>query len=632
MAPAELRDPLIDRPHVAHQLFGAVPVPGDGWPQELERQQRCAAVVELSFHVLWKSGKVRGGHGASIGADYEPTDNESRTAPRWRGSPRCDLRDATGIGPFDLSRRPLLTPPIGFSAAEDPDAVIALYVARDGQADSRRQEKNRWYRGADISFHRDFAGSAGWTMSTTPDRGGGSERGRLIESHLPLVRGIAARYVGRGEPLEDLVQVGSVALIRAGDRFDPDRGVTFAAFAAPAVEGEIRRHLGDRSGSVHVPRQLRRMTGELARSRAQLAASLGRPPSLPELASALGVDRADVERALEAERAREPAPAVAEETLEAAGGAGSVQSSDDRLSLARVAGVLDERERRIVFLRFHADLTEREIAREVGISQAQVSRLLARALATLRRELDQDAAAPGAGDIAEESVISPVASQIAAEVPAPDAQQRQPEASGGIKLPSVGALEEKGGRGASVEDPPEQDLAMPYHVTVKAEGEGRAPGWSASLDELPGCEARGDTPDQAVENLRVAMQGWLSAAADEPRVISPPRSARRKKASSHSGRFLVRMPSALHEELTRAAEREQVSLNRFVTSQLAAAVAPSGGRTMSDGPTALQPSNPVAPAARRRRFRVLLAANLAVVILAAGAAITLLILALERGI
>jgi predicted HicB family RNase H-like nuclease len=162
------------------------------------------------------------------------------------------------------------------------------------------------------------------------------------------------------------------------------------------------------------------------------------------------------------------------------------------------------------------------------------------------------------------------------------------------------------------------------------------------VEELPGCEARGSSPDEAVENLRSAMESWLSAAVEDPRVIPPPRASKRKRASGHSGRFLVRMPATLHEELSRAAEREQVSLNRFVTSRLAASVAGSGSVITALGtspdlpaPTADAPAAPAAPttpAGRRRSLRVLLAVNVAVIVLAAAAAITLLVLALHRGI
>jgi RNA polymerase sigma-B factor len=467
-------------------------------------------------------------------------------------------------------------------------------------------------------------------VTSSSDPGGAAKRERLIESHLPLVRSIARRFAGRGEPLEDLIQVGSVALIRASDRFDPARGVSFAAFATPAVEGEIRRHLGDQTGTLRIPRQLRRMTGELDRSRNQLAATLGREPTVAELASALGVEQADVERALEAERARDSVPPVSEEALAASGEGESLGATEDRLVLETSAQVLDERERRIVFLRFHADLTEREIAREVGISQAQVSRSLARALDKLREELDRQPEPAKGVDTTADPVIS--ASEAAAQpnFHVSAGRKRPASEAAETKIAPVGALEEQAHQtqsGAAAADP---DPGLPYHVTVKPGGEGQESRWIASVDELTGCEAGGETPDQAVENLRAAMEGWLSAAAEEPRVIPPPRrgGSRRKRASTPSGRFLVRMPSDLHEELTRAAEREQVSLNRFVTSQLAAAV--SSGPTPAVGE--VSPAGGAPTPEPKRSFRMLLAANLLIVVLAAAAAITLLVLALERGI
>jgi RNA polymerase sigma-B factor len=450
-----------------------------------------------------------------------------------------------------------------------------------------------------------------------------------------MVRAIARRYAGRGETVDDLIQVGAIALIRASDRFDPDRGVPFATFATPAVEGEIRRHLADRTGSVHIPRQVRRITDELERSRARLATSLGRSPTLDELAEALGLEPRDIERALKAGQVREPAPAVSEDVTEAAGDPQSPQSiADDRLLLAGSAHVLDDRERRIVFLRFHADMTERDIAEEVGISQAQVSRLLARALAKLRKELDDENARSGGGDITGQRVVP--AAERPADPPArsPTRRKSEPSEAGETRIAAVGALEEQAHPTRTAEAAPKPDLALPYHVTVKPEGGERRGGWTASLDELPGCEARGTTPDQAVENLRAAMENWLSAAIEDPHVISPPsRAASKKRASSHSGRFLVRMSGTLHEELTRAAEREQVSLNRYVTAQLAAAVASS---SVSTAAGSLRPPGDVSaqamPPPRKRSLRILLGVNLLVMVLAAAGAIALLVLALEQGI
>ncbi|HTX30568.1 MAG TPA: sigma-70 family RNA polymerase sigma factor [Solirubrobacteraceae bacterium] len=469
-------------------------------------------------------------------------------------------------------------------------------------------------------------------MTASSDHGRAASRERLIESHLPLVRAIARRYAGRGEALDDLIQVGAVALVRASDRFDPERGVSFATFAAPAVEGEIRRHLGDQSGSVRIPRQVRQMTGELERSRSRLAARLGRAPTVEELATALGVERLDVERALEAERARDPVPGLSEDSLEASADTESLAASDDRLLLEKTAHVLDERERRIIFLRFHADLTEREISREVGVSQAQVSRSLTKALGKLRDELDRDPASPSHGDTTEKPAISDSERPSQQDFHGSAGRKRPASEAPEIKIGAVGASEEQAQQIRTAERTPESDPARPYHVTVKPGAENQGSPWIASVDEMAGCEAGGATPDEAVENLRAAMESWLSAAAEEPKVMTPTkRSSKQRKASSHSGRFLVRMPSTLHEELTRAAEREEVSLNRFVTAQLAASVAPA-----ATGSTKLgiggQDQPPAAPERRGRGLRVLLAANVLIMVVAAAAAVALLILALERGL
>src|SRR6516225_6573844 len=130
-------------------------------------------------------------------------------------------------------------------------------------------------------------------------------RERLLESHLPLVHSIARRYAGRGEPLDDLVQVGAMGLVKAGRRFDESRGV---AFAARLIDGEIRRHLRDKSSLMRIPRDLQRASGQLRRKRGQLAAAGGHLPNAGELASALdtGVER--VEGVLRAELAREFVP------------------------------------------------------------------------------------------------------------------------------------------------------------------------------------------------------------------------------------------------------------------------------------------------------------------------------------
>jgi RNA polymerase sigma-B factor len=375
-------------------------------------------------------------------------------------------------------------------------------------------------------------------------------RERLIASHLPLVHSIARRHLGRGEELEDLVQVGAIGLVKASDRFDPSRGVGFAAFAAPAIEGEIRNHLRDRTPPVRIPREQERIRGELRRRRDELAARLGRTPTVGELAEALSVDEGDIERALTAERARAAVSISSEDETQLPAESEALAISDDRLVLASGVRSLDERERRIVFLRFHADMTERQIARELGISQAHVSRLLSGALIKLRKELGRTGVNGTDGDITSDTVKL-----------------------GGERI---------GTKISDVDEPDSREIPAP----------GQEPADSSA-------------------------------------------------GHSYSGRFLVRMPKPLHEQLARAAEQEQVSLNRFVTDVLTAAVAEGDvgkplATTRKDGPDPVVGSHRVLMVGTQRvsarSFRLALATNLVVVILAGAVAVVLLVLALQRGI
>jgi len=285
----------------------------------------------------------------------------------------------------------------------------------------------------------------------------GTSRDERVRSHMPLVRAIARRYGGRGAELEDLVQAGALGLVRASSRFDPDRGIAFASFAAPAVEGEIHRLLRDRTGR--------------------------EPPRETD-----GTDH---------ELAGDPEP---------------MSESEARLLLEGGLRALDERERQIVFLRFNADMTERQIASKLGISQAHVSRLLEGALRKLRAELANSDT----------------------------------------------------GIGPNGEDGPDGGRTRPDH--------------------------------QSTDGARASNR----------------RSTRSKSPGGYSGRILVRMPSELHERLAQAADSEDLSLNRYVTQALSTSVEPDRRA--------------------RRQLRLALATNLAVVVIAAVVAVTLLVLALERGV
>jgi RNA polymerase sigma-B factor len=220
-------------------------------------------------------------------------------------------------------------------------------------------------------------------------------RERLIEYHMPLVQSLARRYANRGEQLEDLVQIGAIGLIKAIDRFDPKRGVALTTYAMPTIIGEIKRHFRDRGWAVRVPRGLQELGMRVSRLVEQLTVELERSPTIVELAKAAGVGEEEVLEALESSRAYASvslaSPDGDEEEgdpLEAIGADDpSYLVSEDRATLAPGFAVLDQRERRIILLRFYAGLTQSQIAARVGISQMHVSRLIRRALERLRIEL-----------------------------------------------------------------------------------------------------------------------------------------------------------------------------------------------------------------------------------------------------
>jgi RNA polymerase sigma-B factor len=225
-------------------------------------------------------------------------------------------------------------------------------------------------------------------------------REALIELYLPLVRSLARRYAYRGEPLEDLVQIGAIGLMKAIDRFDLDRGVELTTYAIPNITGEIKRHFRDKAWAVHVPRGLQELNAKFARLVEQLTVQLSRSPTITELANAAGVKDEDVLEALESGRA------YATLSLSAGGrgeddddldpfeslGAEDYQyeASEDRAVLAPGFKALDERERKILQLRFFDGLTQSQIAQRVGISQMHVSRLIRRSLVQIRETIGED--------------------------------------------------------------------------------------------------------------------------------------------------------------------------------------------------------------------------------------------------
>ncbi|HEV7654526.1 MAG TPA: SigB/SigF/SigG family RNA polymerase sigma factor [Mycobacteriales bacterium] len=217
-------------------------------------------------------------------------------------------------------------------------------------------------------------------------------RQRLVEHHLPMVRYFAHRYAGRGEPLDDLMQAGSVGLVKAVDRFDVDRGLEFSTYAAPTILGEIRRHFRDRTWAVHVHRSLQELTTEITRYAGELTQELNRSPSVAELVERSGRTEEEVLEALECATAYRAdsleAPIGDELTLADTIGGEDRALADVELheSIGPALATLPERERRILLLRFYGNQTQSQIAAQLGISQMHVSRLLARTLAQLRTQ------------------------------------------------------------------------------------------------------------------------------------------------------------------------------------------------------------------------------------------------------
>jgi RNA polymerase sigma-B factor len=224
----------------------------------------------------------------------------------------------------------------------------------------------------------------------------GPIRDELVKGHLPLVEYLARRFAGRGEPLDDLVQVATIGLIKAVDRFDPERGVEFSTYATPTIAGEIKRHFRDKGWAVRVPRRLQELKLALTRASADLTQQLGRAPTVAELATHLNISEEDVLEGLESAHAYSTVSLDAPDSDDDEGPAvadslgmvdEALEGVEYRESLKPLLEALPAREKRILVLRFFSGMTQSQIAAELGISQMHVSRLLARTLAQLREGL-----------------------------------------------------------------------------------------------------------------------------------------------------------------------------------------------------------------------------------------------------
>lgn len=222
------------------------------------------------------------------------------------------------------------------------------------------------------------------------EQGDPRARDQLAEEMLPLARALAGRYAGRGEPLDDLVQVACIGIMKAIDGFDLAREVRFSSYATPTVLGEIKRHFRDRTWALHVPRGTQELQLKVTKAREELTNQLSRSPTVEELAQAVDASLEDTLGALQSAQAHRTRsfdePAGEDSTLaETLGGVDpELARAEIRALLDDAFGVLTDRDREILRLRFEEDMTQTEISRRIGVSQMQVSRLIRQSLARLR--------------------------------------------------------------------------------------------------------------------------------------------------------------------------------------------------------------------------------------------------------
>ena len=262
-------------------------------------------------------------------------------------------------------------------------------------------------RAAARALRRASGGKAAWDKDRTrelfrrfKEEGDAEARDQLIVNHINLVRFLASKFKNRGESLEDLIRVGTIGLIKAIDRFDPERGLEFTTYATPTIMGEIKRHFRDKGWSVRVPRRLQELSAKVNQATDELTNQLQRSPSVAEIADYLGSSVDEVLEAMESSSAYSSVP------LEG-GGSGEddespsvidhyatedpdLAASDDRIVLEQAIADFSPREQEIIRMRFEQGLTQVEIAEREGISQVQVSRLLRRALRRLQDKIDPE--------------------------------------------------------------------------------------------------------------------------------------------------------------------------------------------------------------------------------------------------
>jgi RNA polymerase sigma-B factor len=223
-------------------------------------------------------------------------------------------------------------------------------------------------------------------------------RDDLVTAHMGLAEYLARRFTNRGEPLDDLIQVAALGLLKAVDRFDPERGLEFSTYATPTIVGELKRHFRDKGWAVRVPRRVQELHLRLGSVVSTLSQELGRSPTIGEIAQSAAVSEEEVLEAIEAGHAYRftslDAPSGNDEEMSLSTELGAEDQglidSEHRVTLSPLIAQFPPRERTILHLRFFEGLTQSEIAARLGISQMHVSRLLARALAQLRTQAEDD--------------------------------------------------------------------------------------------------------------------------------------------------------------------------------------------------------------------------------------------------
>ena len=221
-------------------------------------------------------------------------------------------------------------------------------------------------------------------------------RDELVHLHLPLVEHCARRFRNRGEPFEDLVQVGTIGLLKSIDRFDLERAVEFSTYATPTIIGEIKRYFRDKGWAIRVPRRLQELRMQIGTTSAELTQSLGRSPTPRELAESIGCSVEEIVEGIESSNAYSTLSLDATDDDDGSPSMLDAIGIDDealehveiRESIKPLLDRLDPREKKILLLRFFRNMTQSQIAEEIGVSQMHVSRLLSRTLTHLRTSLE----------------------------------------------------------------------------------------------------------------------------------------------------------------------------------------------------------------------------------------------------